>query len=142
VSSRATDVEEARVGADENAKLLRRGYEAFIAGDMATLTDQFAEDAVWHLPGTGALSGDKRGRDAIFAYFGELVSRSGGTLKITVHDVVGGQEHTIGLHHDRAEREGKVLDHNVVLVTHIRDGRYTEIWEYHEDQVANDAFWS
>jgi ketosteroid isomerase-like protein len=130
------------MSANDNAKLLRRGYEAFIAGDMATLTELFAEDAVWHLPGNGALSGIKRGRDAVFGYFGELVGRSGGTLKITLHDVIGGDEHTIGLHHDYAERDGKVLDHNVVIVTHINGGRFSEVWEFHEDQPANDAFWS
>lgn len=78
----------------------------------------------------------------MFAYFGELVSRSGGTLKITVHDIVGGDTHTVGLHHDHAERDGRVLDHNVVLVIHIEDGQFVEVWEFHEDQAANDAFWS
>jgi ketosteroid isomerase-like protein len=130
------------VGANDNAKLMRRGYEAFIAGDMGTLTELFAEDAVWHLPGRGGLSGVKRGRDAVFTYFGELIARSGGTFKVTLHDVIGGDEHTIGLHHDYAERDGKVLDHNVVLVSHIKGGRFSEFWEFHEDQPGNDAFWS
>jgi uncharacterized protein len=130
------------MGAEENAKLVRRGYEAFSAGDMGTLTELFPEDAVWHVPGQAGLAGTKNGRDEVFAYFGELVSRSGGTLKLTLHDVVGGDDHTIGLHHDNAERDGKVLDHNVVLVVHVKDGRFTEVWELHEDQAANDAFWS
>ncbi|HLY81598.1 MAG TPA: nuclear transport factor 2 family protein [Acidimicrobiales bacterium] len=130
------------MGAEDNARLVRRGYEAFSAGDMATLTELFPEDAVWHLPGKGGLAGDKRGRDAVFGYFGELMSRSGGTLKITLHDVIGGEQHTIGLHHDDAVRDGRVLNHNVVLVVHVTDGRLSEVWELHEDQANNDAFWS
>jgi ketosteroid isomerase-like protein len=98
------------MGAEDNARLLRRGYEAFSVGDIATLTELFPEDVVWHVPGKGGLSGDKRGRDAVFGYFGELVSRSGGTFKVTVHDVIGGEQHTIGLHHDDAERDGMVMN--------------------------------
>ncbi|UUL77911.1 nuclear transport factor 2 family protein [Pseudarthrobacter sp. Fe7] len=61
---------------------------------MDTLRELFAEDAVWHIGGTGPLSGDKKGRDAILAYFGELYSRSNGTLKVTLDDVAsGGQIH-------------------------------------------------
>jgi hypothetical protein len=126
----------------ENAALVRRGYEAFSAGDMATLTELFAEDAVWHLAGHDGLAGTKKGRDEVFAYFGEVVGRSGGTFKVTPHDIIGGDEHTIGLHRDYAEREGRVLDHNVALVIHINGGQFTEVWEFHEDQEANDSFWS
>lgn len=130
------------MGADDNAKLLRRGYEAFGAGDMTTLAELLAEDAVWHIPGKSRLSGDKRGRDAILAYFGELFSLSGGTFRATLHDVVGGEEHTIGLHHNGGERDGKVMDQNAAVVFHIRGGRYLETWEFHGDEANWEAFWS
>jgi hypothetical protein len=130
------------MGTDDNAKVLRRGYEAFSAGDIATLTELFAEDAVWHVPGKSRLSGVKRGRDAVLGYFGELASLSGGTFRVALHDVVGGEQHTIGLHHDNAERDGRVLDLNVVVVFHISDGRFTETWEVHEDEANWEAFWS
>jgi ketosteroid isomerase-like protein len=129
------------MGAKENADLVRRGYAAFSAGDMATLTEVFAEDAVWHVPGDGGLAGDKKGRDACFAYFGELFSRSGGTVRVDLHDVVGGEEHTIGLHHVHAERNGRVLDDEIVLVFHLRDGRVGEVWEIAQDAEASNDFW-
>jgi len=53
------------MGAKENADLVRRGYAAFSAGDMATLTELFAEDAVWHVPGDGGLAGDKKGETPV-----------------------------------------------------------------------------
>ena len=56
------------MGADRNVELVRAGYAAFSAGDMATLNGLFAEDAVWHVPGSGVLSGPKQGRDAILAF--------------------------------------------------------------------------
>ena len=37
------------MGGDKNVELVRAGYAAFSTGDMATLNDLFAEDAVWHV---------------------------------------------------------------------------------------------
>ncbi len=34
-----------------NIELSRRGYAAFGTGDMATLTELIADDAVWHVGG-------------------------------------------------------------------------------------------
>src|SRR6476659_9254752 len=40
------------MGTAENVELVRRGDTAFNSGDMATLSDMFAEDAVWHVDGS------------------------------------------------------------------------------------------
>jgi hypothetical protein len=130
------------MGARENAALIRRGYAAFSAGDMATLTELFADDIVWNVAGSGGLSGAKQGRDAVFAYFGEVTARSGGTLQIALHDVMGGERHAIGLHHEDAERENRVLYEDVMLVFHIRDGRVTEVWEIPDDPASFNGFWA
>ncbi len=130
------------MGSKEDAEVVRRGYAAFSSGDMATLSELFEEDVVWHVPGSGDLSGPKQGRDATFGYFGELVSRSGGTVSIELHDVVGGDEHTIGLHRARAERDNATIEENAILVFHLRSGRVSEVWEYHEDPSASSDFWS
>jgi hypothetical protein len=37
--------------------------------------------------------GDKQGRDAILAYFGELASRTDGTFKVILVDVAGGERY-------------------------------------------------
>lgn len=130
------------MGSEENAALVRRGYEAFSTGDMATLTELIAEDAVWHEAGNGGVSGVNKGRDAIFAHFGEEMSRSGGTYKVTLQDVIGGDERVVALHHDSAERDNKVLDQNVVVIFHVRDGRVTEAWEIPDDQASRGDFFS
>jgi len=63
-------------------------------------------------------------------------------VRVDVHDVVGGEEHTIGLHHVHAERNGRVLDDEIVLVFHLRDGRVGEVWEIAQDAAAGNDFWS
>ena len=130
------------MGAQEDVALVRRGYEAFSAGDMDTLRDLFTEDAVWRTGGSGALSGDKKGRDAIMAYFGELGSRSNGSLKVTLEDVATGGRYTIGVHSNRAERDGRSLDQRSVIVFSISDGKVTEALEIPEDTATASAFWS
>jgi Ketosteroid isomerase-related protein len=49
------------MGADENAAVVRRGYEAFNAADINALNEMFDESAVWHAPGRSSLAGDYEG---------------------------------------------------------------------------------
>jgi uncharacterized protein len=130
------------MGAQEDTALVRRGYEAFIAGDMDTLRELFTEDAVWHVGGTGGLSGDKKGRDAILAYFGELGSRSQGSLKLTLEDVAAGDRYTIGVQSNHAERDGRSLDQRQVIVFTISAGKVAEALEMAEDTAQASDFWS
>jgi ketosteroid isomerase-like protein len=130
------------MGTQENVELIRRGYEAFDAGDMATLREIIAEDAVWHVAGNGVLSGAKQGREAILAYFGELATRSDGTFKVTLREIIGGDNHIIGLQHNHAESKGKTLDTDGVLTLQVRDGKVTEGKEFYDDTARGDAFWA
>jgi uncharacterized protein len=52
--------------------LVRKGFEAFSSGDMATLDATMADDAVWHAAGSGVLSGDFVGKQAIFENFARV----------------------------------------------------------------------
>lgn len=130
------------MGAQEDAELVRRGYEAFNAGDMETLSGLFAEDAVWYPAGSSVLSGKKQGRDAVLAYFGELGARSQGTFRATVQDVIGGENHTIGLQQSHAESNGKTMDVESAIAFVVRDGKVVEGREYFDDTAKADEFWA
>ena len=130
------------MGAQEDAGLVRRGYEAFGAGDMDTLRSLFAEDAVWHLGGSGGLSGDKQGLDAILAYFSELFTRSDGTIKVDLDDLIGGENHTVGFQRVHAQRNGAAMDQRTVIVFALRDGKVSEVYEFPEDTAKAAEFWS
>lgn len=129
------------MGTQENVELIRRGYEAFQAGDMDALRKIFAEDAVWHVAGNGVLSGNKQGRDAVLGYFGELATRSNGTFKVTLEEIIGGGNYIVGLQHNHAENNGKTLDIDAALTFQVRDGKITEGREYFRDTAQADAFW-
>jgi ketosteroid isomerase-like protein len=128
--------------AQENAGIIRRGYELFNSGNLQALKELFAEDVVWHAGGRGRLSGDKRGRDAAFAYFGQLGELTGGTFRAEMHDIVANDEHVVGLHINTAQRGGRSLNLKEALVFHLRDGRIVEAWEHYEDSQTIAEFFA
>ena len=130
------------MGTAENVELVRRGYTAFNSGDMATLSDMFAEDAVWHVAGSGVLSGTKQGRDAILAYFGELGARTQGHFQANVEDIVGGENHTVAIQQTHGEANGKTLDMPTVITFVVRGGQIAEGREFFEDTAKADDFWT
>jgi ketosteroid isomerase-like protein len=136
---------EARRGtmsAQENLELVRPGFTAFSPGDMARLNVLFAEDAVWHMAGSGVVSGPKKGRDAILSFFGELMELSGGTFAVTLKDLASSGEWVYALQRARGERNGKVLDRDAVDIFHISDGVVTEVEEFFKDTGESDGFWA
>src|SRR5664280_1614445 len=46
--------------ADENAEIVRQGYEAFNTADVEALTRLFAGNSSWHTPGSSSIAGDAR----------------------------------------------------------------------------------
>ncbi|MET1085787.1 MAG: nuclear transport factor 2 family protein [Arthrobacter sp.] len=130
------------MGMQEDAAVVRRGYEAFNAGDAETLKGLFTPDAVYHVGGSGGLAGDKKGLEEIMAYFGELFSRSGGTAKVELRDVIAGEQHTVSLQTAEAQRNGKSMKQEGVLVFTLRDGKVTEVSEFQEDTAKASDFWS
>ena len=130
------------MGTAENVELVRRGYTAFNAGDMATLSDMFAEDAVWYAAGSGVLSGTKQGRDAIMSYFGELGARSQGSFQANLEDVVGGEKYTVGIQQTQAQGNGKTIDLATVITFVVRGGKIAEGREFFEDTAKADDFWT
>jgi ketosteroid isomerase-like protein len=130
------------MGMLEDAALVRRGYEAFNSGDVETLKDLFAPDAVWRVGGSGGLAGVKQGSEEIMAYFGDLFTRSGGTAKAELQDVIAGESHTVALQTSQAQRNGQSMEQHGVIVFTLADGKVTEFNEFQEDTAKASDFWS
>ena len=126
--------------AHPNEELVRRGFDAFSKGDVDTLREMFDPDAVWHAPGRSRLSGDHRGVDDILDFFARTMELTAGTFRVELHDVVANDEHAVAMYVARGEREGRTLEDKSVLVSHVRNGKLVETWQYSEDQYAADEF--
>jgi ketosteroid isomerase-like protein len=126
-----------------NVDLIRRGYQAFGEGDMETLSELIAEDAVWHIGGNNALTGEYKGRENIFGLFGRIGEMSEGTMSIELHDVLANDEHGVALAAITAGgSSGKSLSVNSADSMHIRNGQMIEFWTFGSDEAAWDAYFS
>ena len=76
--------------------------EAFADKEGFALRDCFAEDAVWHVPGGGVMSGTYRGRTEIFRFLGRLPKLTNRTYRSTFVDALASEERGAGLYRARA----------------------------------------
>jgi hypothetical protein len=99
------------------------GFAAFAKGDFAVLTDLFAEDLLWHDSGRNQLSGDYRGRDAVFGLFGKLMEVTEGSLRIDLRALFADDERGVALVVLTASRGGRSVEVREAHVFHMRDGK-------------------
>jgi ketosteroid isomerase-like protein len=126
-----------------NAAIAREGFDRFVQGDAAGLVRVFADDAVWHVPGTNAMAGQYRGRDEIIAFLRRTAELTGGTYRVELQWVVADEEHIAVVYRAQGERDGgRALDIEQALLIELRDGLWTDIRAQPLDQQAFDAFWS
>jgi uncharacterized protein len=128
------------MGATENAGRIRGGYDAFNRSDVPALVDLFAEDIVWHFPGTSKLGGDHIGRDATLAALGAYSAAADGSLEAHVIDVTASDSHIAGIAHDTAATGGRTLSVRSTVVFAMDSGKVTEAWQYVDDIDSFDAF--
>jgi uncharacterized protein len=121
---------------------VRRFYAAFAERDFDTVRACFAPDAVWHLPGRGAIAGDHRGWDEIYDNFlGRIGPLSGGTLRAGLMDVAVGSDVLVAVQHATAEHDGRRLDVTGCQLIRMKDGLIAEVQGHYSDQYAFDTFW-
>lgn len=125
-----------------NIEIVKKGYEAFANGDLTTLTELFAEEAVWHFPGNNRISGEHRGRDMLLTFFGQVGELTGGTFRAELQDVLANDELVVAIARQTASREGKELNMLAAETFQIRNGEITEARSFPEDGLTNNEFWS
>jgi len=121
-----------------NVARLKDGYAAFAKGDFAVLNELFAEDLLWHEAGRNQVSGEYRGREAVYGFFGKLMEVTEGSLRIDVHAVFADDEHGVALVVGTASRGGRSSTFKSVNVFHMRGGKVVEFWDASTDQYAYD----
>jgi ketosteroid isomerase-like protein len=126
----------------EDVAVVRRLYVAVAARSPAAIGECFDEEAVWHLPGTNALSVTHRGwpaiRDDLLAKQGPI---SGGTFRAQLLDLAVGSEYIVAIVHATAERAGYRLDQTVCQLMRVRRGKIVEVRGHYADEAALNAFW-
>ncbi|MGN6608057.1 MAG: nuclear transport factor 2 family protein [Jatrophihabitans sp.] len=128
---------------DENIALVRRGYAAFNAGDVATLREVIAYDAVQHVPGGSMIAGAYKGVDAILGLYARLAELTGGTFRASLIDVHSdGGAHAVAVHQTSATRNGQTRVARGSILFTIMGGKATDLMELRADLAGDDAFFS
>ncbi|HZB22281.1 MAG TPA: nuclear transport factor 2 family protein [Gaiellaceae bacterium] len=127
--------------ADENARLVRRLFDAFARKDAFVLRELFAEDAVWRVGGASRMAGAYRGRREIIRFLGLLPRLTDGTYSSRLIDVLASDDRAAVLYRATGTREGRTLDIDQVLLFTVRDGCVVEVVALPSDQRAFDEFW-
>jgi len=126
----------------ENEQVVRRIFDAFARRQGFALRDLFAPDAVWVVPGEGAMAGTYRGREEIFRFLARLPKETGGTYASRLVDVLASDERAAALYRATGERDGRRLDLDQLLLFRLEDGLVREVLALPSDPAAFDAFWA
>ena len=59
----------------ENKELVKKGYDAFAAGDVQAVMDLFDDDVEWVQPGESAISGTFHGKTEVMEFLGRLAEK-------------------------------------------------------------------
>jgi ketosteroid isomerase-like protein len=127
--------------AQDNVTLIRKGFEAFNNGDVATLSEIMASDCVQHMPGNNRFSGDHKGRDSILAMYGEMGNLTGGTMQAVLGEVYATDHSAIALYTATASRNGKSIAEKYALAFQLVDGKVVELEDTPLNGEVDDAFW-
>jgi uncharacterized protein len=127
----------------ETEKVLRAAVNAMTTGDVEGLPAFFADDVLVHVPGTSQLSGDYKGKEELFnGFLGKLMALTNGEVVLEPHDIIGSEDHAVGIYKWRATRDGETIEWRHVNVYHVRDGQIVEIWQHPFDFEHWNEFWS
>jgi hypothetical protein len=122
----------------ENARIVRGVFDAMARGDRDAVAAAFADDVVWHAPGTSRFSGMFQGKVAVLDRFAGLAD-AGLQTRFDVHDVVANDEHAVALVDLHVQDAGgRRYDQQQVQVMHLRGGLIVEYWAMNQDQAVLD----
>jgi hypothetical protein len=125
-----------------NEAVVRRIFDAFARKQGFALRDLFAADAVWTVPGDGAMAGVYRGREEIFRFLARLPKETDGTYASRLVDVLASASRAAALYRASGERRGRRLDLDQVLLFLLEDGLVREVLALPSDPAAFDSFWA
>lgn len=117
-----------KLSLDEKIQVVKNGFEAFKRGDIQALSEQFADDAVWHTAGTTKFGGDHRGKQAVVQHIVNF-AQTYQDISVDVHDIVANDKHVIALINSSFARNGKNYKVQEAFVFHVNDdAKLTEAW--------------
>jgi hypothetical protein len=125
-----------------NVVLIRKGFAAFNAGDVATLSQIMAKDCVQHMPGNNRFSGDHKGLENILTMYGQMAELTDGTMRAELESVYANDHRAVAIYHETARRGSKKADERRALIFEIVGGKALDMEDVGLDGQVDDDFWA
>ena len=124
---------------EDSAAVLRRGYEAFLRGDIEGVLNLLADDIEWEVPvvpGSG-FGGIYRGKAAVAEFFGQLAAAED-ILSFEPQDFIAQGERVaaIGRSRGRVRLTGTVVELAWIHVVTVQNGKMTRFFEMFDTAAA------
>lgn len=123
---------------DPRVKAVLAYQHAVAAGDLDSARQVFHPDVTYTVAGDSALTGTYRGPDAVMGYLGRLMELTRGTYAISRMRWVTSPDRVGLLTRNHAERDGKRLSWDELIVFEFVDGRKKRISHFSGDQQSID----
>jgi ketosteroid isomerase-like protein len=130
--------------ADAEIAVVRSGFEAFGAGDLAGFAAMFHTDATWNHRNPDRLGGLHAGIDAIIAFLKESGELTAGTLRAVPDSYLddGAGHVAVTTRVSGTRPDGRSFDDSQVLLFAVEDDRVRGVDQYIGDPDAVTAFWA
>ena len=119
--------------------VMREYLDHIVAGEWDQLADFFSDNLVAHVGGHSRFSGTHQGKAAFGEAIGDMLGAME-SIRTDDHDLLVSDDHAVVLATWHAERGGKSLSMNRVVIYHLEGDKITELWIIDEDQAAADEF--
>jgi ketosteroid isomerase-like protein len=127
-----------------DADVVRAGFAAFAAGDIAAFAGMYHADATWNHRNDDRFGGVHDGRDAILAFIAESGKLTAGTLRAAPEAVLAdGEGRVVVLVHMSGTRpDGRSFDDRQIMLFMVDAGHVRSADQYVGDPAAVKAFWA
>lgn len=128
----------------DDAGVVRAGFQAVAAGDIAGFAARFHHDATWNHRNDDRLGGVKKGVDQIVEFLGKSMELTAGTLRPVPEVLMSdGAGHVAVLTRVSATRpDQRSFEDLQMLLFVVEDGLVRSVDQFVGDPAAVTAFWA
>jgi hypothetical protein len=118
---------------EQNVELVKKGYEAFSAGDIEAVMNLFDDNIEWVQPGDSAISGTYHGKAELGQFFSRLAEKS---TTATPYRFLADGDTVVMLGETTADNETS----EVAQVFTLRNGKAVRVQGYADTAVLERIF--
>jgi ketosteroid isomerase-like protein len=130
--------------ASSDVAVVRAGFEAFAAGDVAGFADMFSPDATWNHRNDDRLGGIHQGVDGIMAFIGESAQLTAGTLRAEPQAMMsdGHGKVAVLVRVSATRPDGRSFNNPQILLFSVNGDRVHSVDQFVGNPGAVKAFWA